>query len=69
MSWLLQTERSGWDVGDAIAFLASNAARWTTGVVLAVDAAASAGLARVQILLAEPELAARHIVIPASTGG
>lgn len=47
---LLQTEGSGWDVGYAIAFLASDEARWITGVVLAVDAGASAGLARLQTL-------------------
>lgn len=47
---LLQTEGSGWDVGYAIAFLASDEARWITGVVLPVDAGASAGLGRLQTL-------------------
>jgi NAD(P)-dependent dehydrogenase (short-subunit alcohol dehydrogenase family) len=39
---LLQTEGTGWDVGHAVAFLASDEARWITGVVLPVDAGASA---------------------------
>lgn len=40
---LLQVEGSGWDVGNAVAFLSSDAARWITGVVLPVDAGATAG--------------------------
>lgn len=40
---LLQTEGTGWDVGHTITFLASDAARWITGVVLPVDAGATAG--------------------------
>ena len=43
---LLQTEGSGWDVGQAVAYLASDEARWVTGVVLPVDAGTTAGLAR-----------------------
>lgn len=42
---LLQTEGSGWDVGQAVAYLASDEARWVTGVILPVDAGASAGKA------------------------
>jgi NAD(P)-dependent dehydrogenase (short-subunit alcohol dehydrogenase family) len=34
----LGTEGTGWDVGDAVLFLASEHARWITGVVLPVDA-------------------------------
>ncbi len=40
---LLQTEGSGWDVGQAVAYLASDEARWVTGVVLPVDAGTTAG--------------------------
>lgn len=40
---LLQTEGSGWDVGQAVAYLASDEARWVTGVILPVDAGTSAG--------------------------
>ena len=34
----LRTEGTGWDVGYAALFLASDAARWSTGVCLPVDA-------------------------------
>jgi len=47
---LLQTEGSGWDVGHAVAYLASDEARWITGVILPVDAGATAGAARLQPL-------------------
>ncbi|RYF34014.1 MAG: SDR family oxidoreductase [Comamonadaceae bacterium] len=40
---LLQTEGSGWDVGHAVAYLASDEARWVTGVILPVDAGTLAG--------------------------
>jgi NAD(P)-dependent dehydrogenase (short-subunit alcohol dehydrogenase family) len=40
---LLGTEGTAWDVAAAAAFLASDAARWITGVVLPVDAGATAG--------------------------
>lgn len=39
----LQTEGTGWDVGHAVLYLASDAARWVNGVVLPVDAGFSAG--------------------------
>lgn len=45
MRSLLQTEGSGWDVGQAVAYLASDEARWVTGVILPVDAGATAGKA------------------------
>lgn len=35
---------SGWDVGSAIRFLASDEASWITGVVLPVDAGATAAV-------------------------
>lgn len=40
---MLQTEGTGWDVGHAVTFLCSDAARWITGVTLPVDAGATAG--------------------------
>jgi NAD(P)-dependent dehydrogenase (short-subunit alcohol dehydrogenase family) len=46
---LLQTEGTGWDVGNAVLYLASDEARWVTGIVMPVDAGASAGSARLPI--------------------
>ena len=46
---LLKTEGTGWDVGEAVLYLASDAARWVTGVVLPVDAGASAGTASMPV--------------------
>jgi NAD(P)-dependent dehydrogenase (short-subunit alcohol dehydrogenase family) len=40
---LLQTEGNGWDVGNAVVYLASNQSRWVTGIVLPVDAGTTAG--------------------------
>ncbi len=40
---LLKTEGSGWDVGHGVLYLASDEARWVTGIVLPIDAGASAG--------------------------
>ncbi|TFK44102.1 hypothetical protein BDQ12DRAFT_672385 [Crucibulum laeve] len=42
MRSLLQTEGNGWDCGLAVRFLASDEARWMTGVILPVDAGATA---------------------------
>ncbi len=39
---LLKTEGTGWDIGNAVLYLASDEARWVTGIVLPVDAGASA---------------------------
>lgn len=46
MRSLLQTEGSGWDVGNAVAYLAGDESRWVTGIVLPVDAGATAGAGR-----------------------
>jgi hypothetical protein len=40
---ILQTEGSGWDVGAAVTFLAGGGSRWMTGVIMPVDAGATAG--------------------------
>jgi NAD(P)-dependent dehydrogenase (short-subunit alcohol dehydrogenase family) len=40
---LLQVEGTGWDVGNGVLYLASDEARWVTGVVLPIDAGATAG--------------------------
>jgi NAD(P)-dependent dehydrogenase (short-subunit alcohol dehydrogenase family) len=40
---LLQTEGTGWDVANAALFLASDEARWVTGIVLPVDAGYTSG--------------------------
>ncbi|KAF8951109.1 short-chain dehydrogenase/reductase SDR [Flammula alnicola] len=39
---LLKTEGNGWDCGCAVRFLASDEARWMTGVILPVDAGSTA---------------------------
>ena len=43
MRSLLQTEGTGWDVGNGVVFLASDMARWITGVNLPIDAGTTAG--------------------------
>jgi NAD(P)-dependent dehydrogenase (short-subunit alcohol dehydrogenase family) len=45
---LLKTEGTAWDVAAGVVFLASDAARWITGIVLPIDAGATA--ARLQAL-------------------
>jgi NAD(P)-dependent dehydrogenase (short-subunit alcohol dehydrogenase family) len=40
---LLWTEGTGWDVGHAVLYLVSGEAKWITGVILPVDAGATAG--------------------------
>lgn len=49
MRSLLQTEGSGWDVGNAVLYLVSEESRWVTGIVLPVDAGATAGAGRLPI--------------------
>lgn len=39
---VLQTEGTGWDVGGGVLYLASDDARWVTGIVLPIDAGATA---------------------------
>jgi NAD(P)-dependent dehydrogenase (short-subunit alcohol dehydrogenase family) len=39
---LLKVEGTGWDVGYGVLYLVSDEARWVTGIVLPVDAGASA---------------------------
>ena len=41
---LLKTEGNGWDVGAAVRFLAGDESRWMTGVVLPIDAGATAAI-------------------------
>jgi NAD(P)-dependent dehydrogenase (short-subunit alcohol dehydrogenase family) len=52
---LLKTEGTGWDIGNAVLYLVSEEARWVTGIVLPVDAGATAGAGR----LPTPPLDAR----------
>ena len=40
---LLQREGTGWDVGNGVLFLASDMARWVTGVILSIDGGSMAG--------------------------
>ena len=40
---LLLKEGTGWDVGDSAVYLASDQARWVTGVILSVDGGSIAG--------------------------
>ncbi|MFV0295768.1 MAG: SDR family NAD(P)-dependent oxidoreductase [Hyphomicrobiaceae bacterium] len=42
---LLQVEGTGWDIGMNVVYLASDQARWVTGVILSVDAGSMAGTA------------------------
>lgn len=40
---LLQTEGTGWDIGNGVVYLASDQSRWVTGIVLSIDAGSMAG--------------------------
>ena len=46
---LLQVEGTGWDVGNGVLYLVSDEARWVTGIVLPIDAGATAGLGRIPV--------------------
>ncbi|MFK7966011.1 MAG: SDR family NAD(P)-dependent oxidoreductase [Burkholderiaceae bacterium] len=52
---LLQTEGSAWDVGHAVTYLASDEARWVTGVILPVDAGTTAGRMPLHSLTPDPK--------------
>lgn len=41
---LLKTEGSGWDVGAAVRWLASEESRWVTGLILPIDAGVTAAV-------------------------
>jgi NAD(P)-dependent dehydrogenase (short-subunit alcohol dehydrogenase family) len=51
---LLKTEGTGWDVGYGVLFLASDESRWVTGVILPVDAGATAGLGALRTVVPPP---------------
>ena len=40
---LLQTEDTGWDIGKGVVYLASEQARWVSGIILSIDAGSMAG--------------------------
>ena len=42
---LLQTEGTGWDIGNGVVYLASDQSRWVTGIILSIDAGSMAGTA------------------------
>jgi NAD(P)-dependent dehydrogenase (short-subunit alcohol dehydrogenase family) len=39
---LLKVEGTGWDIGNGVLYLVSDEARWVTGIILPIDAGASA---------------------------
>jgi NAD(P)-dependent dehydrogenase (short-subunit alcohol dehydrogenase family) len=42
---LLKTEGTGWDIGSGVLYLASDLARWVTGITLPIDAGITAATA------------------------
>jgi NAD(P)-dependent dehydrogenase (short-subunit alcohol dehydrogenase family) len=42
---LLQTEGTGWDIGNGVVYLTSDQSRWVSGIVLSIDAGSMAGTA------------------------
>lgn len=51
---LLGTEGTGWDIGYGVLFLASDEARWITGITLPIDGGAMAGQANLPTPPSEP---------------
>lgn len=51
---LLGTEGTGWDIGHGVLFLASDEARWITGITLPIDGGASAGESNTPVPPSEP---------------
>jgi NAD(P)-dependent dehydrogenase (short-subunit alcohol dehydrogenase family) len=51
---LLGTEGTGWDIGYGALFLASDEARWITGITLPIDGGATAGSQASPVPLSEP---------------
>jgi NAD(P)-dependent dehydrogenase (short-subunit alcohol dehydrogenase family) len=47
---LLKTEGNGWDIGYAVVYLASDEARWVTGVILPVDAGVTSAVPTVRVM-------------------
>lgn len=60
---LLGTEGTGWDVAEAVLWLASPASRWVTGTVLPVDAGTSSHCAALAVSVTD-EGATRNDVLP-----
>jgi len=51
---LLGTEGTGWDIGYGVLFLASDEARWITGITLPIDGGATAGRNGLPVPPSEP---------------
>jgi NAD(P)-dependent dehydrogenase (short-subunit alcohol dehydrogenase family) len=51
---LLGTEGTGWDIGYGVLFLASDEARWITGITLPIDGGATAGHTGLPVPPSEP---------------
>lgn len=51
---LLGTEGTGWDIGYGVLFLASDEARWITGITLPIDGGASSGEQNLPVPPSEP---------------
>jgi NAD(P)-dependent dehydrogenase (short-subunit alcohol dehydrogenase family) len=51
---LLGTEGTGWDIGYGALFLASDEARWITGITLPIDGGATAGHRGLPVPMSEP---------------